>query len=138
MLALSAHGLIKRYGMRVALDDVSVAVEPGEFVAVLGPSGAGKTTLFRCLTRLTEPDRGRIEIGGRRFDGLRGRALAKARREMGVVFQQFNLIRRLSALDNVLAGRLATAPLWRVVLRSCVERERARGADAPAAVGLPD
>ena len=138
MSALSAHGLIKRYGTRVALDDVSIAVEPGEFVAVLGPSGAGKTTLFRCLTRLTEPDRGRIEIGGKRFDGLRGRALAKARRDLGVVFQQFNLIRRLSALDNVLAGRLATTPLWRVVIRTFTKDDLDRAADALAAVGLTD
>src|SRR5262249_14976115 len=61
--ALSATGLSKRYDGRLALDDASLAIGPGEFVAVLGASGAGKTTLFRCLTRLTEPDAGQIEIG---------------------------------------------------------------------------
>jgi phosphonate transport system ATP-binding protein len=136
--ALSAHGLSKRYGTRVALDGVSIAVEPGEFVAVLGPSGAGKTTLFRCLTRLIEPDRGQIEIGGRRFDGVCGRALPQARRDIGVVFQQFNLIRRVSALDNVLAGRLATTPLWRVAIRTFAKTDVMRAADALAAVGLAD
>ena len=136
MAAISACGLRKRYGDRAAVDDATIAVEPGEFVAVLGPSGAGKTTLFRCLTRLTEPDAGRITVGDRPFDGLRGRALAVARREIGVVFQQFNLVRRLSALDNVLAGRLATTPLWRVTLRAFAQADVACAADALAAVGL--
>jgi phosphonate transport system ATP-binding protein len=138
MTALSARGLSKRYNGRLALDDASIAIAPGEFVAVLGPSGAGKTTLFRCLMRLAEPDAGQIEIGGKRFDSLRGRALAEARREIGVVFQQFNLVRRLSALDNVLAGRLATTPFWRVAIRRFAREDVARAADALAAVGLAD
>jgi phosphonate transport system ATP-binding protein len=136
--ALAARGLTKRYGARLALDGASIAVAPGEFVAVLGSSGAGKTTLFRCLTRLAEPDAGEIEIGGRRLDGLRGRKLAQARREIGVVFQQFNLVRRLSALDNVLAGRLASTPFWRVAARAFAEPEIARAAVALTAVGLAD
>ena len=138
MTTLAAHGLSKRYNERLALDDASITIAAGEFVAVLGPSGAGKTTLFRCLTRLAEPDAGRIEIGGKRFDHLRGRALAAARREIGVVFQQFNLVRRLSALENVLAGRLAMTPFWRVALRAFAKADVARAADALAAVGLAD
>jgi len=138
MVALSARALSKRYNGRLALDGVAIAIDPGEFVAVLGPSGSGKTTLFRCLTRLTEPDSGQIEIGGKRFDGLRGRALASTRREIGVVFQQFNLVRRLSALDNVLAGRLATTPLWRVAIGAFARHDIERAADALAAVGLKD
>lgn len=69
---LQVRGLGKRFGARVALDDVSFAVAAGEFVAILGPSGAGKTTLFRCLTRLVVPDSGEIV--------LRGRGLHVARR----------------------------------------------------------
>jgi len=138
MTTLAARGLSKRYNGRLALDDASIDIAAGEFVAVLGPSGAGKTTLFRCLTRLAEPDAGRIEIGGRRFDQLRGRALAAARREIGVVFQQFNLVRRLSALDNVLAGRLATTPFWRVAFRAFAKDDVARAVEALAAVGLAD
>ena len=65
-LVAQVEGLSKRYPPAVtALDEVSFAVRPGEFVAVLGPSGAGKTTLFRCLTGLTRPDRGRVTVAGR-------------------------------------------------------------------------
>ena len=105
---LAARGVSKSYGGAPRADRcLAVRSRPGEFVAVLGPSGSGKTTLFRCLTRLIEPDAGEIMIDGVPLRGLRGRALAAARRKIGVVFQQFNLVRRLSALDNVLAGRLA-------------------------------
>ncbi len=112
---LDAQGVSKCFGPRVALENASLTVRPGEFVAVLGPSGSGKTTLFRCLTRLTEPDSGEIVVAGAPFHRLHGRRLAEERRRIGVVFQQFNLVRRLSAIDNVLAGRLAGTPLWRVM-----------------------
>ena len=133
---LVARNLSKSYGSRAALRDVSLEVRPGEFVAVLGASGSGKTTLFRCLTRLAEPDRGEIEIDGVPFHGLRGARLASARRHVGVVFQQFNLVRRLSALDNVLAGRLAGAPLWRVMLRSFSAADETIAINALLQVGL--
>lgn len=133
---LVARNLSKSYGSRAALRDVSLEVRPGEFVAVLGASGSGKTTLFRCLTRLAEPDSGEIEIDGVPFHGLRGARLASARRHVGVVFQQFNLVRRLSALDNVLAGRLAGAPLWRVMLRSFSAADETIAINALLQVGL--
>jgi phosphonate transport system ATP-binding protein len=135
---LAAHGLGKSYGARQALIDASLSLVPGEFVVVLGPSGSGKTTLFRCLTRLTEPDGGTIALDGKPFLPLRGRSLAEARRNIGVIFQQFNLVRRLSALDNVLAGRLASAPLWRVLVRHFEEVDEKRAVDALSAVGLAD
>lgn len=115
--AIRISGLTKRYGGRRALDDVSLAVEAGEVVALLGPSGAGKTTLFRCLTRLVEHDGGEMVVAGHAMHRLSGRALARARREIGLVFQQYNLVRRRSALDNAVAGRLADIPLWRLVTR---------------------
>ncbi|MDZ4792614.1 MAG: phosphonate ABC transporter ATP-binding protein [Hyphomicrobiales bacterium] len=133
---LSARGLSKKFGDAAALQDASLSLAPGEFVAVLGASGSGKTTLFRCLTRLTEPDAGEIHLGGKAFHPLSGGPLQHARREIGVVFQQFNLIRRRSALANVLAGRLGVASCWRVASnvfsRDDIERARA----ALAAVGL--
>lgn len=135
---LVARGLCKRYGDRGVLHDATLSVSAGELVAVLGPSGSGKTTLFRCLTRLAEPDAGSIEIDGTQIGKLRGRALARIRRKIGVVFQQFNLVRRSSALDNVLAGRLADAPLWRVMVGSFTETDTARAAAALASVGLAD
>lgn len=133
---LRARDLSKSFGARKALNGVSIDVQPGEFVAVLGASGSGKTTLFRCLTRLSEADSGEIELEGQPFHALRGRQLAAARRRIGVVFQQFNLIRRLSALDNVLAGRLAGAPLWRVMLRAFDGKDETIAIRALREVGL--
>ena len=92
---IRAEGLVKTYGRDLrAIAGVSLSVAPGEFVAVLGPSGAGKTTLFRCLTGLTRPDAGAVLMHGRDLCQLDGRALRTARREIALIFQQFNLIRR--------------------------------------------
>ena len=109
MTALAANTVSKAFAGRAAIHEVSFAVGEGEFVAVLGPSGAGKTTLFRCMTGLLAPDRGNVTVSGDDIASLRGRA----RRRIAVVFQQFNLVSRLSALDNVLAGRLGWVPAWR-------------------------
>lgn len=135
---LEARDLAKSFGPRRALQGASLTLEPGKFVAVLGPSGSGKTTLFRCLTRLVEPDAGEIVLDGRDFGRLKGAALAASRRKIGVVFQQFNLVRRLSALDNVLAARIAHAPLWRVMLRHFAAADEARAIQALCDVGLGD
>lgn len=120
--ALRVTALAKSYGGRPVLSDINLAVRHGEFVALLGPSGAGKTTLFRCLTGLTAPDRG--EIRGAR------------RGEAAFVFQQFNLVRRASALDNVLIGRLHATPVWRVLMRRFAEVDRQRALAALDVVGL--
>src|SRR5205807_8538396 len=91
-------GLTKRYGSAApALVDVSFSLDPGEFVAVLGPSGAGKTTLFRCLTGLTRPDAGSVSVRGQDIYRIRGRALRAARHESAPIFQQVNLLRRPTA-----------------------------------------
>jgi phosphonate transport system ATP-binding protein len=133
-----ADGLTKRYAPDVtALAKVSLAVRPGEFVAVLGPSGAGKTTLFRCLTGLTRPDRGTVSIVGRDI-WESPRELRLARRAVALIFQQFNLIRRLPALENVLVGRLAHVPAWRVVLRRFARGDRQLALRCLDTVGLLD
>jgi phosphonate transport system ATP-binding protein len=134
--ALTTVGLSKNFGPLRALDGASLSVARGEFVAVLGPSGSGKSTLFRCITRLTEPDAGQILVCGQPMHTLQGRALATSRRKIGVVFQQFNLIRRRSALENVLAGRLGSAPLWRVATGAFSRADIERAASALEAVGL--
>ena len=133
---LTVTGLTKAYGGKRVLHETTLAVRAGEIVAVLGPSGSGKTTLFRCLARLVEPDAGAIHLDGVPLLGLRGHALATARGRIGVVFQQFNLVRRLSAIDNVLAARLAQTPLWRVMLRAFDEDDEARALDA-LDLGMP-
>jgi phosphonate transport system ATP-binding protein len=144
---MSAHGvpgpviavdrLSKTYPPSVhALAQVSFTVAPGEFVGILGPSGAGKTTLFRCLTGLTRPDAGAVRVNGRDIAQARGRALREARRDIALIFQQFNLIRRLTALENVLAGRLAVVPTWRVLLRQFARADRQRALHCLDTVGL--
>ena len=94
-----AHGV-------VALHDVSLAVHPGEFIAVLGPSGAGKSTFLRTLNRLVTPTSGRVLFQGEDVTSATGVALRRLRQSVGMIFQQFHLVGRLSVMDNVLAGRL--------------------------------
>jgi phosphonate transport system ATP-binding protein len=133
---LQVEGLSKRFGTTVALDSVSFSVAPGEFVAVLGSSGAGKSTLFRCITQLTRADGGSVTLDGNGLDGLSGRRLIQARLGIGLIFQQFNLIGRMSALDNALVGRIGHAPTWRVMLRSFSPGDRTLALEALDHVGL--
>lgn len=101
-----------------ALKGISFGVESGEFAVVVGRSGAGKSTLLRCINALVEPTEGEVLVGGRRTTGLSKRDQRAVRRDVGFIFQQFNLVKRISALQNVLCGRLAEAP----VLTSCLRR----------------
>ncbi len=94
----------------VALKDVSFKVEPGEFLIIIGLSGSGKSTLLRCINRLIEPTEGRVVWGGVDVTQAQGQDLRKIRRQIGMVFQQFNLVKRSSVLTNVLAGRLGYVP----------------------------
>jgi phosphonate transport system ATP-binding protein len=136
MHSLVIETVTKRYGTTLALDDVSFVVDPGEFVALLGPSGAGKSTLFRCVTRLVAPDTGVVQVLGRDMSALGGQELRLARRDVGLIFQQFNLIGRLSAMDNVLAGRMGHASTLRVMLRQFTRADRQLALAALDRVGL--
>jgi phosphonate transport system ATP-binding protein len=129
---LAAIGVTKAFNGRPAIDNVSFTVGEREFVAVLGPSGAGKTTLFRCMTGLLAPDSGTVRIGNDDIGALRGRA----RRRVAVVFQQFNLVNRLSAFENVLAGRLGHVPAWRGWLRRFGRADRLIALECLERVGL--
>lgn len=99
-----------------ALSDVSVTIPEGDFIAVIGLSGAGKSTFLRCLNRLVDPSQGQIIVNGTDVASLRGRALQNYRRTVGFIFQQFNLVKRLTVMDNVLSGRLGYHPTWRGML----------------------
>jgi phosphonate transport system ATP-binding protein len=89
-----------------ALDDISLSVEKGEFVALIGLSGSGKSTLLRCIDRLVEPTSGKIVFDGQDVTAARGGDLRRIRRQMGMIFQHFNLVRRTSVFSNAMAGRL--------------------------------
>ncbi|HEY7434039.1 MAG TPA: phosphonate ABC transporter ATP-binding protein [Methylomirabilota bacterium] len=103
----------RRFGAQVALESVSTCIWPGEFVAIVGRSGAGKTTLLRCLSRAIVPSEGTIQMGGVDLRPLTGASLRAHRARVGVIYQQFNLVRRLRVLDNVLVGRLPHLRGWR-------------------------
>jgi phosphonate transport system ATP-binding protein len=127
-------------GSRRALRDVSLTVQAGERVALLGVSGSGKSTLLRALCGLEtlDADAGRIEVfgqllqgGGRLADDIRAQ-----RRQVGIIFQQFNLVGRLPVLTNVLTGLAADLPLWRAVLARFTPQEQARALDTLQAMGL--
>jgi polar amino acid transport system ATP-binding protein len=100
-MQLEIAGLIKNYGRKRALNGIDLRVSRGETVVIMGPSGCGKSTLIRCINRLTEPDSGEIRLGGQNITKLNLTQLLEIRRKIGFVFQHFNLIRRLNALDNV-------------------------------------
>ena len=122
----------KAFGNKLAIDNVSFGVRAGEFVAVLGPSGAGKTTLFRCLSGLTLMDKGQARLGANDVSTLQSRE----RRRIAVVFQQFNLVNRLTTKQNVLAGRLGYIPAWRGWLRSFEESDHLLALECLDRVGL--
>ncbi len=107
MPMLKVEHLVKTYPNGTqALNDVSFEVQDGEFLAVIGLSGSGKSTLLRCLNRLIDPTSGRILWNGVDVTAASGAELRHVRRQIGMVFQQFNLVKRSSVLTNVLSGRL--------------------------------
>jgi phosphonate transport system ATP-binding protein len=130
----SVQNASKAFAGKPAIQDVSFRVGRGEFVALLGPSGAGKTTLFRCLAGLTSMDSGTAEIDGIDVTRLQSRE----RRRIAVVFQQFNLVARLTAKQNVLAGRLGYVPAWRGSLRLFSPQDHALAMQCLHRVGLSD
>ncbi|WP_336486986.1 phosphonate ABC transporter ATP-binding protein [Methylobacterium nigriterrae] len=122
---LIVEDLTRRYGSRHAVDRVSLRIEPGSFVGVIGRSGAGKSTFLRMLNRLAEPSAGRILFDGQDVTALRGRDLRRWRARCAMVFQQFNLVGRLDVLTNVLMGRLSRVPSHRSLLKIWSTRDRA-------------
>jgi phosphonate transport system ATP-binding protein len=122
---LSIEGLSREFSGRKALDSLTLAIQPGEFVGVIGRSGAGKSTLLRLINRLVEPSAGRIRWDDVEVTALRGRELRQWRARCAMVFQQFNLAGRLDVLTNVLVGRLHQVPTHRALLRLWSDEDRA-------------
>ncbi len=112
-MLLRIEGLTKRYPTGdLALDSVDLEVPPGQVMALIGPSGAGKSTLIRCVNRLVEPTAGRVWLDGQELTGLGTSALRRARRRMGMIFQEYALVERLTVMENVLSGRLGYVGFW--------------------------
>jgi ABC-type phosphate/phosphonate transport system ATPase subunit len=116
--SLAIRNLRKEYrpGAPV-LQDISLDIAGRGITAIIGPSGTGKSTLIRCINRLVDPTAGEILFLGRDLAQLSGRPLREARRRIGMVFQEYNLVERLSVIENVLTGRLGYVPVWRAWLR---------------------
>lgn len=104
---LTLANLTRQFGETTAVDNVSVDIEPGQFVGVIGRSGAGKSTMLRLINRLIDPTSGSVSFDGVEITKLKGKALREWRRDCAMIFQQFNLVERLDVLTNVLVGRLA-------------------------------
>jgi phosphonate transport system ATP-binding protein len=129
--------LVKVYpnGTR-ALDGVSLDIQRGEFVVLIGLSGSGKSTLLRCINRLVEPTSGRIVFDGADVTAARGAELRRLRRRMGMIFQQFNLVRRSSAFANVLSGRLGSRSFWRTIASRATRADVALAYENLSRVGI--
>jgi phosphonate transport system ATP-binding protein len=122
---LEIRNLSRRFGSKTAVKDVSLQIEKGSFVGVIGRSGAGKSTLLRMVNRLQEPSSGQILWNGRDVTALDGAELRRWRTACAMVFQQFNIVGRLDVLTNVLMGRLHFTPTLRSMLKLWAPEDRA-------------
>jgi len=130
---LQINHLTKTYSTgETALYDVSLEVPQGQIVGLIGPSGAGKSTLIRCINRLVQPTSGEIKLGDTDLVSIGASALRHHRRRIGMIFQEYSLVERLTVMENVLSGRLGYVPFWRSWAR------RFKGEDIQRAYRLLD
>jgi phosphonate transport system ATP-binding protein len=121
-----------------ALKGVSLTIEGSEIVSMIGPSGAGKSTFIRCINRLVEPTGGEVYLDDTELTGLGKSGLRNARRDIGMIFQEFNLVERLTVMENVLSGRLGYVSTWRAFRRNFPSEDIQRAYDILERVGLDD
>jgi len=136
---VSVKELVKTYptGTR-ALDGISLDIQRGEFVVLIGLSGSGKSTLLRTLNRLVDPTSGTVTFDGIDVTRARGADLRRIRRRIGMIFQQFNLVRRSSVYSNVLAGRLGYRSTWRTIASRPTRADVGLAFENLARVGIPE
>ena len=120
------------------LFDISFSVFKDDFYAIIGPSGAGKSSLFRCINRLADSNSGNIFFNGENIPKLGGRKLRSVRRKIGMIFQEFNLIDRMSVIDNVLTGRLGYMNTFASLFRMFDKKDISRALTLISKVGLED
>ena len=140
MSVLSVRNLRVRYSAKgpEILKGIDFDVESDDFLAMIGPSGAGKSTLIRCVNRLVEPTDGQITLFGQDVRALNSRELRGLRRNVGMIFQEFNLINRMSVMDNVLSGRLGYTNNIRSLFRHFPKQDISLALDYLDRVGLSD
>ena len=137
--ALEIRGLCKEYRRGVpVLRNVDLTVGETSVTAVIGPSGTGKSTLIRCINRLVEPTSGEIRFHGVDLTRLHRRELRRTRRRIGMVFQEYNLVERLSVMENVLSGRLGYVSAFSAWLRRYPQRDIDAAFELLETVGLAD
>ncbi len=136
---LEIQNLTKVYqGGTVALNNVSFTLKDGEFMVIVGLSGSGKSTLLRCINRLIEPTEGRVLWDGVDITALPRDQLRKMRRQIGMIFQQFNLVKRSSVLTNVLSGRLGYVNPLRSAVGRFSKQDVEKALQALETVGILD
>jgi len=134
---LSIKHLCKSYVPgKPVLTDIDLEVTERGITAIIGPSGTGKSTLVRCINRLVEPTSGSIEFEGRDLVRLKRGELREARRHIGMVFQEYNLVERLTVMENLLSGRLGYVSAWRAWRRKFSAEDTARAFELLDVVGL--
>lgn len=140
MSILSVSDLRVRYSASgpEILKGISFEVDENDFFAIIGPSGAGKSTLIRCINRLVAPTSGEIILYGEDVLSLRSRGLRRLRRGIGMIFQEFNLVNRMSVMDNVLSGRLGYVGNMTALFRLFSKQDIARALSVLDRVGLSD
>ena len=136
---LRINGLTKRYRTGdLALKGIDVELPDGQVMALIGPSGAGKSTVIRCINRLVEPTSGTITLNDTEITGLGGGELRRARRRMGMIFQEYALVERLTVMENVLSGRLGYVGFWQSFFRRFPQADIDEAFRLLARVGLDD
>ena len=120
------------------LTDINLEIAARGITAIIGPSGAGKSTLIRCINRLVEPTAGEIVFDGRDIAKLSGVELRHARRHIGMVFQEYNLVERLTVMENLLSGRLGYVSPWRAWRRKFPPDDIRKAFELLGVVGLSD
>ena len=121
---LKLENLTKRYSTGdLALQGIDLSIPNGQVLALIGPSGAGKSTLIRCINRLVEPTNGSAILNEVNLTKLSSRALRKSHRKMGMIFQEYALVERLTVMENVLSGRLGYVGFWKSFLRKFPKKD---------------
>lgn len=136
---VDVRNVTKAYGNAdPAIKNISLTFKKGEFIVLLGPSGVGKSTLLRCLNFLVQPTSGDIVIDGEVLGSLSKKGLLTARHRIGMIFQEFNLVNRMSVLMNVMCGRLGTLPFWRALTYNFSREDHEAAVRALIRAGLED